>query len=226
MSTTKCNCTPNANTNSIGLNLCVGCVEIGGASITQEVTVIPTTEEQKITPSVGFDAFSEITVQPVTSDIDMNIIASNIRKGVTILGITGTYEGEEKTIENFPPLTAVGDNEFATPEFYEFMSKEGKGYKVLLPEEEETDEGDIYKQKVAFAAQFTVVGIKQWNEISQTWDWIYGTPEKSLTAFVINGTLEQTIDGKTYIYNIYENATSYAIGERELKFYTELPTEV
>lgn len=225
MSTTKCNCTPPTN-DSIGLNLCVGRVEIGGASITQDVIVVPTTEEQEILPGASFDAFSKITVKPVDNTIDMNIIASNIRKGVTILGITGTYVGEEQSLENFPPYTTVGDNAFVAPESFEIFQNEGQGYKVLLPAEDETDEGDILKQKVAFASQFTVVGIKQWNEISQTWDWIYGSPEKSLTAFVINGTCEKEIDGKTYVYNIYENATRYAIGERELKFYTELPTEV
>lgn len=38
------------------------------------------------------------TIRPVTSDIDINIIPENIRNGVTILGVNGSYTGEAKTI--------------------------------------------------------------------------------------------------------------------------------
>ncbi len=56
-------------------------------------TIIPTTSQQTINPSSGKNGITQITVNPVTSSIDANIVASNIKKNVSILGVTGTYEG-------------------------------------------------------------------------------------------------------------------------------------
>lgn len=55
-----------------------------------EVTVTPTTAEQ--IKDAGY--YSKITVPAVTAAIDANIVAENIKQGVTILGVTGTYVGE------------------------------------------------------------------------------------------------------------------------------------
>lgn len=64
-------------------------------------TITPTTSEQTITPSSGKNAITEVTVNPVTSSIDANITAGNIKAGTTILGVTGNVEelkGETKTV--------------------------------------------------------------------------------------------------------------------------------
>ena len=53
-------------------------------------TVDPSTSEQVVTSSA--DGLSSVTVNAVTSSIDSNIQADNIKKDVTILGVTGTYE--------------------------------------------------------------------------------------------------------------------------------------
>lgn len=58
----------------------------------QTKTVTPTIEEQVITPDTGYELAS-VTVAAVTSDIDSNIVAENIKKDVSILGVKGTYEG-------------------------------------------------------------------------------------------------------------------------------------
>ena len=58
----------------------------------QTKTVTPTIEEQVITPDTGYELAS-VTVGAVTSNIDSNIQAGNIKKDINILGITGTYEG-------------------------------------------------------------------------------------------------------------------------------------
>ena len=57
---------------------------------TQAKTVEPTIEKQVITPDEGIFALSSITVNPVTSEIDENIKAENIKEGVSILGVDGT----------------------------------------------------------------------------------------------------------------------------------------
>lgn len=61
----------------------------------ETASVTPTTSEQTIEP-VGEDkiGLSSVTVAAVTSAIDENIIAENIKSGVTILGVTGSYTGE------------------------------------------------------------------------------------------------------------------------------------
>ena len=54
-------------------------------------TVDPSTNDITVTSSV--DGLSSVTVNAVTSSIDSNISSENIKKDVTILGVTGTYEG-------------------------------------------------------------------------------------------------------------------------------------
>lgn len=58
----------------------------------QTKTVDSSTVLQHIEPDSGYDGLSSVTVNAVTSSIDSNIQADNIKKDVTILGVTGTYE--------------------------------------------------------------------------------------------------------------------------------------
>lgn len=60
----------------------------------QDKTVTPTTSEQTISADEGKDGLGTVTVSAVTAAIDANITAGNIKDGVTILGVTGTYSGE------------------------------------------------------------------------------------------------------------------------------------
>ena len=57
-----------------------------------ELNVTPTTSAQTIVAPTGTDGYSPVNVAAVTSNIDSNIIAGNIKKDVTILGVTGTLE--------------------------------------------------------------------------------------------------------------------------------------
>lgn len=58
----------------------------------QNKTVTPTTSEQTVTADSG-KVLGTVTVSAVTAAIDENIVAENIKDGVTILGVTGTYDG-------------------------------------------------------------------------------------------------------------------------------------
>lgn len=58
-------------------------------------TITATKSKQTLTPaSDNADGYGTITVNAVTAAIDSNIAAGNIKHGVTILGVTGTYEGD------------------------------------------------------------------------------------------------------------------------------------
>ena len=56
----------------------------------ETVSITPSTSAQIITPSSGHNGITEANVAAVTSSIDSNIQAGNIKKDVSILGVTGT----------------------------------------------------------------------------------------------------------------------------------------
>lgn len=56
----------------------------------QTKTCTPTTSQQVISADTGYELTS-VTVNGVTASIDANIVAGNIKNGVSILGVNGTY---------------------------------------------------------------------------------------------------------------------------------------
>lgn len=61
----------------------------------QDRTVTPTTSKQTIQKTTSsYYGLGKVTVNAVTAAIDENIVAGNIKSGVTILGVTGSYTGE------------------------------------------------------------------------------------------------------------------------------------
>ena len=61
----------------------------------QSKEVTPTTSNQTITADNNYVGLSSVQVNGVTSAIDSNIQASNIKNGVEILGVSGNYKGEK-----------------------------------------------------------------------------------------------------------------------------------
>lgn len=100
----------------------------------QEKTVIPTTAQQTVTADSGKDGLSEVTVEAVTAEIDSNIAAENIKKDVTILGVTGTLEqGGAEAVLGTLNVTSNGTYEAGNA-----LSLEPGGlyeYKKVLPKE-------------------------------------------------------------------------------------------
>lgn len=61
----------------------------------QAKTITPTTSSQVVTYDVGYNGLSQVTVSAVDASIDANIVASNIKSGVSILGVQGTCSGDD-----------------------------------------------------------------------------------------------------------------------------------
>ena len=66
--------------------------QVAVAPTKQTKTVTPTTSKQNVTADSG-KVLEKVTVNAVTAAIDENIVAGNIKSGVTILGVEGTYTG-------------------------------------------------------------------------------------------------------------------------------------
>lgn len=75
---------------------------------TEMKTVTPSRNEQSIMPTSG-KYISRIVVSAVTSSIDSNIVAEYIKKGITILDVTGTLETGDKP-KLYAPSISVSDN--------------------------------------------------------------------------------------------------------------------
>lgn len=80
----------------------------------QSKTISPTTSSQTISADNNYDGLSQVTINAVTNLIDSNITAGNIKKDVSILGVTGTYDNSSdlgtKTITSNGTYNASSDN--------------------------------------------------------------------------------------------------------------------
>lgn len=76
-------------------------VELNG----HELEVTPATVQKVIEPEENYNAITRVTVEAVTSSIDSNITPENIKSGISILGVTGTYTGEVLLSNQVPTST-------------------------------------------------------------------------------------------------------------------------
>ena len=87
------------------------------APVTKPIEITPSTQEQVKVPEMGVDGFDSVTVHAVDKNIDSNIQAGNIRKGVEILGVTGEFGVELYNYDNtdFVKDTLVQSGNYANP---------------------------------------------------------------------------------------------------------------
>ena len=153
-----------AVTSSIDANIIAGNIKkdvtiLGVTGTVEELNgetkvVTPTTSQQVITPSSGKNAITRATIEAVTSSIDANIIAGNIKKDVTILGVTGTLE------EGITPTGTISITENGTIDVTNYASANvnvsGGGSTSFLVKVIDYD-GTILKQdRLSTGATFTL----------------------------------------------------------------------
>lgn len=73
-------------------------------------TITPTTSNQTILPSSGKNAITQVNVDAVTSAIDNNIQAANIKSGVTILGVAGGLVINKYYTGSTAPSSSLGND--------------------------------------------------------------------------------------------------------------------
>lgn len=118
----------------------------------------------------------------------------------------------------YPILTSFEGIEHLEPNpLTTYFNNNGTGYEVYIDGEEIETDG---KQVFAVYKSTPVVGVQQYDEGRQVWDWIYGSPEDSLDAFTIGETTFE-IFGVSVTYTTYTNALE-AMGGRTLRVFTEL----
>ena len=106
--------------------------------------VVPSTEQQTIDAPDAVDGYNPITVRAVNATIDSNILPQNIVRGVSILGVNGSYEGIIPT--GTKDITANGTydvGEFASAEVNVVQSKYGVTFDAWISD---VDSGGNPKQ--------------------------------------------------------------------------------
>lgn len=81
-------------------------VDVAGTVNNQNKTVDPSILQQSITADAGYSGLGTVTINAVTSAIDQNIVANNIKSGITILGVEGNVTELNATTVNVTPTTS------------------------------------------------------------------------------------------------------------------------
>lgn len=122
----------------------------GGEPILQEKTVIPTASGMTVTPDSDYDGLSSVTVTG-----DNNLTPINIKKGTTIFGVEGTYDGGGSVVtEGFLPMP-VTNMTFAQEKYTRgkgtvkfIFPQDTTSVDVLIKENELPSNTEDYDQKV------------------------------------------------------------------------------
>lgn len=75
----------------------------------QSKSVTPSASTQYVTPSIGYDGLSQVTVGGSS-----NLVSSNIKNGVNIFGVTGNYGSNILTLHKFTNVAATMSQENRT----------------------------------------------------------------------------------------------------------------
>lgn len=89
----------------------------------ENIVIEPSIDTQTFTPSEEKNAILNVTVNPVTSDIDGNINPDNIKYGVTILGVEGTFDGNITELQKKTVTPSDEEQIIIADEGYDALSR-------------------------------------------------------------------------------------------------------
>lgn len=103
-----------------------------------------------------------------------------------------------------------------------FETSDGEGYQIATVEAVEDGEAQI----ISFPINAKVTGIKNWSSLMNTWTWLGGSKEASMSNdyFIPSGTHEEQVNDNTITYQEYSwNVDVYdIIGAGNYRFYIEI----
>ena len=154
----------------------------GGNHFQVDKEVTPSTVDQNITNDAGYDALLNVIVKAVTASIDPNILPKNIRNNISILGVTGTFEGGSTKWFDFDNISGLG-----------FVSKnmDGGGTKQLSPDIEDNE----YKLEALYETPEGVIPV----DINATlFNVVYGLDDEEVTDPILYESYIYFTDGNFY----------------------------
>ena len=87
------------------------------------IYVDPSINEKTYYPLEGYNSISTVTVNPVTATIDDRIVPTNIKKGVSILGVEGTYDGGVANLQIKEVLPTDGTQDINADNGFDALSR-------------------------------------------------------------------------------------------------------
>lgn len=165
--------------------------------------------------TVGGRAVSEEFSISFTPEVGENIILATVdfAEGIQPIDSLGNPYGEPYPAGTFTTSFVINGiyniiTEEGEPiEFEYFNDEEGEGYEAIF-----VAENLFTKQSFKISKATPIIGIKQFNDLAQKWDWIGGSPEASLTTFDL-------IEDGEYLTYIHNGSLK---GKRELKLFVNL----
>lgn len=167
------------------------------------VNIAPSTSAQTILPDEGYIGFNQAVVAAVDNTIDNNIQAGNIKKNVTILGVTGNYEAPEVPTYT-GPYTITENSTIAIS-----GKRATQDISVEVPSPTYEDDYIYWKENGTLNSQNFSNGAIKYRDydndsIYDLGSWggsgIYQVEENNtnIIELEVNESTEVTVDGKTY----------------------------